>query len=84
MEEKVHVFTCSKHYQNWIMANCSRCKKEDHLKFGCSLTMAALKSLYFGGYLPGSEAERIGFFDMDDTLKSEASPLWICREFEPK
>ena len=84
MEEKVRVFACTKHYHNWFLANCARCKKEDEFKFGCALTMAALKSLYFGGYLPESVAERIGFLDLDDTLKSEASPLWICRDFEPK
>lgn len=84
MAEEVRVFTSSKHYHNWIVANCARCKRETNFGFACPLTMAALKSLYFEGYLSKSVAERIGFLDMEDTSKSEALPVWICREFEPK
>ncbi len=82
MEEKIRVFTSSKHYHNWIMANCAKCKRETNFGFACPLMMAALKSLYFGGYLPTSVAERIGFSDLDDSQESEASPIWICKEFE--
>ncbi len=84
MDEAVRVFTSSKHYHTWIMANCARCKREKNLSFACALTMAALKSLYFEGQLSRSIAERIGFFDMGESMKSEASPVWICREFERK
>lgn len=84
MEEQVRVFTSSRHYHNWIMANCARCRKETNFGFACPLTMAALKSLYFEGQLSKSIAERIDFFDMDDTAKSEESPSWKCREFVPK
>lgn len=82
MGEQVRVFTSSKHYHNWIVANCARCKREKNFHFECPLTIAALKSLYFEGLLPRSVAERIGFFDMDDTLKSQGSAVWRCREFE--
>lgn len=84
MAEQVRVFTSTKHYHNWIVANCARCNRETNFGFSCPLTMAALKSLYFEGYLSRSVAERIGFLDLEDTLKSEASPVWICGEFEPK
>ncbi len=84
MEEKVRVFTDSKHYHRWVVANCARCKKETNFGFACPLTMAALKSLYFEGHLSKSIAARIGYRDVTDALRSEASPIWLCAEFEAK
>ncbi len=82
MEELVRVFRGTEHYHNWVLVNCARCKREEHYSFECPMTIAVLKSLYFDGLLPRSVAERIGFFDMDETLKSKACALWRCREFE--
>ncbi len=84
MEQTVHVFKSSRHYHNWIVANCAKCKKETGFGFSCPLAMAALKSLYAEGTLSSSIAEKIGFFDKDETTKSKESPLWKCREFVPK
>ncbi len=84
MGGEVRVFTSSKHYHSWIVANCAKCKKETNFGFACPLTMAALKSLYFDGYLPRDIAKRIGYPAVDDALESNASPIWSCSEFEPK